>query len=89
MDVTGRPLVRVRIDRLVLDGVGSGRPAALVARAIEAKLARLLAEGGLPAGATVPVRLARVDAPDARPAAAGEAALGAAVADSLIRALDR
>jgi len=41
------PLLRVRIERLVLDGVEAGDGAA-VARALEAELARRLARGGVP-----------------------------------------
>jgi hypothetical protein len=78
-----RPLIRVRIERLVLDGleVGDGGP---VARALEAELAARLAVGTLPASFATPASQAKLLAPAVRldPAMA-PATLGRRVAEAL------
>ena len=78
-----RPLIRVRIEWLVLDGLEVGDGGA-VARALEAELAARLAAGTLPASFTAPAGQARLVAPAVRldPAMA-PATLGRRVAEAL------
>jgi hypothetical protein len=77
------PLIRVRIERLVLEGLEVGDGAA-VARALEAELAARLGAGTLPAALTAPAAQARLQAPAIRldPAMA-PASLGRRVAEAL------
>jgi hypothetical protein len=80
-----RPDVRLRIDRLVLDGVDPVDPAAL-GRAVEAELSRLIAEGGSPFG-TAATSIGRLDAGGVDWPGGSSDALGARVAGAVYSSL--
>ena len=84
--------IRVRIDRVILDGVPiSAAQAPHVRAAIEAELGRLLGERGVPRdGAGRPLRAAATPslrAPDTRLARGEPAAAGRRIAGAVYRSL--
>lgn len=76
-------MIRVRIDRLVLDAPIGDRAA--LARAVEAELARLL--GSRPPALTTGSSVGTVRAPDAAPLAGHPAELGRQIAGAVHAAL--
>ena len=80
-----RPPIRLRIDRLVLDGVPSGDPAAL-GRAVESELSRLLTEGGAPFGSKA-ASIGRLDAGEVSWGEGSSDAQGARVAGAVYSSL--
>ena len=79
------PPIRLRIDRLLLDGVTVGDPAAL-GRAVEAELSRLLTDGGTPFGAAA-ASIGRLDAGEVSWGGGSSDALGSRVAGAVYSSL--
>lgn len=82
--VPAAPSVRLRVDRLVLDGIplaAADRP--LVRAALEAELARLLGEGGISAEWTGGGAVPRLRAPAVVDATADAASLGRQIANAV------
>ena len=79
---------RVRIDRLVLDGLGiEARDGSQVARALEAELGALLVAHGLPPHRLVAGNVPALRAPPLRGPRGGPAQVGIGVAEAVHRGL--
>lgn len=90
MDLKRTPAaVNVHIERLVVDAAGA-RHARAIGAAVRTELARLVAEGGLPATLAGGGALATVDAGSfQRPSGARPSAIGRQLARSVYRGLGR
>ena len=77
-----RSPIRLRIDRLLLDGVPAADPAA-VGRALEVELSRLLTKGGAPTQWQGATSVERLDAGEVSWADGASDALGSRIAGAL------